>query len=233
MTDEDATYPSSGRVTLPDRVTVLTCIGCGAMGRQEQCVTCSEHKLELVRTTDYEQLLSAAHDARRRAARLAPLVREYVALTPEGLGDGDGERLRDMARQAVADAPAAAAAEEDPPEPVVGWWCAECGNVDMPQPCIGVCVWEPAEWVNFSLYERQRRLAEPWTRAQRALRDFLGRARSVRPRAGHEIRHWEALREQAAGAMRDYDPDAPTPEEPQRVTGEASTFVLPLYAWPR
>lgn len=233
MTDEHATHPNGGHVTLPDRVTVLTCIGCGAMGRQERCVNCSEHKLELVRASDYERLLSAALDARTRALRLAPVVREYAALTPDDRGDGDGERLREMARQAVVDNPTAAVAEERVPEPVVGWWCAECGNVDMPQPCIGVCVWKPAVWVNLALYERQRRLAEPWTRAERALSRFLTRARSVRPRAGQELRHWSALRAQAVSALRDYDQDVPAPEQPRAIATEPRALVLPVFAWPR
>jgi hypothetical protein len=94
-------------------------------------------------------------------------------------------------------------------------------------------VWKPAEWVNLALYERQRRLAEPWIRAERALSRFLTRARSVRPRPGQELRHRAALREHAAGALRDYDPDAPAPEPPQATASEAGAYELPVHAWPR
>ena len=52
-------------MTLPDRVTVLTCIGCGAMGREERCDgACSKHKLVLVSAVDYEDARAAAVTAR-------------------------------------------------------------------------------------------------------------------------------------------------------------------------
>ena len=70
---------ANGAVTLPDRVTVLTCIACGAMGREERCDgDCSEHKLVLVNAVDYDELLRAAHAARVRAARLASAVRPFA-----------------------------------------------------------------------------------------------------------------------------------------------------------
>ena len=60
-------------------MTVLTCIGCGAMGREERCDgECSEHKLLLVSAVDYDELLGAAHAARVRSARLASAVREFA-----------------------------------------------------------------------------------------------------------------------------------------------------------
>ena len=86
---------------------------------------------------------------------------------------------------------------------MTGWWCAQCGNVDMPQPCIGVCVWRPADWVNLALYERRLRLAEPGLRAARSLSGFLARAAAVTPRAGEWQRNLDAFRAQARAALQD------------------------------
>jgi hypothetical protein len=221
-------------VALPDRVTVLTCIGCGAMGRQERCEgACSEHKLVLVRAADYEELLTAAAAARARAKRLAPIVR--------GFEDPDGEprealaALRERARDALrGDGLVPPSADWAAPDTVTGWWCAECGNVDMPQPCIGVCVWRPADWVNVALYQHQLALAEPALRAARALGRFAGRAAAVTPREGQWERNWDALRAQAVAALAEYVPDAPAPEPPAGVPPHAPPEPLVrVHLWPR
>ncbi len=187
----------SAGVALPDRVTVLTCIGCGAMGRQERCEgDCAEHKLVLVREEDYDALVAAAGAARAQVRRLAPVARRFAELdddAPTAL-----PALRERARRALR-------GEDDLDRPragtVTGWWCDRCGNVDMPQPCLGVCVWRPADWVGLALYERRLELAEPDVRAARALRRFLARAAHLTPRAGQWERNREALRVQALEAL--------------------------------
>ncbi|WP_169542251.1 hypothetical protein [Solirubrobacter soli] len=155
----------------PDRVTVLTCIGCGGMGRQEQCDVCTEHKLPLVAAAEFDAL--------------AEVVCERIALV-ERFAESD--EPFDMLRAQARDAVVADALPE--PDVVVGWWCDRCGNVDLPQLCIGVCVWQPAEWVNLRLYE-------PVLHAERALTRFLRLAAAVTPRPGLEERNREALRAQA------------------------------------
>jgi hypothetical protein len=97
------------------------------------------------------------------------------------------------------------------PDTVTGWWCARCGNVDMPQPCIGVCVWRPADWVNFARYERQLRLAEPGLRAARSSSGSLARVAAVTPRAGQWRRNWGALQAQARAALVDSPRTRPHP----------------------
>ena len=185
--DEVAERPAaaSAAVTLPDRVTVLTCIGCGAMGREERCDgDCSEHKLLLVTAADYDELLGAAHAARIRAARMVPVVRRFAEADAQPRDPRDALlRMRESARRALRDG----GRGEDrtdwaSPDTVTGWWCARCGNVDMPQPCIGVCVWRPADWVNHALYDHQLRLAEPGLRAARSLSGLLARVAAVTPR---------------------------------------------------
>ena len=144
-------------------------------------------------------------------------------------------RLRDDARRALRDG-----GRDEPrtdwasPATVTGWWCAQCGNVDMPQPCIGVCVWRPADWVNLALYERQLRLAEPGLRAARSLSRFLARVAAVTPRAGEWQRNLDAFRAQARAALEDFDPDSPVPEaRPARAPRQDLDAVIRVHLWPR
>jgi hypothetical protein len=181
-------------VELPDRVTVLTCIGCGAMGRQERCESgCSEHKLMLVGADEYEALLREVRRVRARSERLAAVARRFLE---SDAGPRDALReLRAAARQALRDA--GPEIDWESPNAVTGWWCASCGNVDMPQPCLGICVWRPAEWVNLALYERQL----PYLRAAHSLQRFTARAAAVVPREGQWERNRTALRAQAHAAL--------------------------------
>jgi hypothetical protein len=216
----DRPAAASSVVSLPDRVSILSCIGCGAMGREERCDgECSEHELLLVSAVDYDELLGAAHAARVRSARLASAVREFADAHAQPGDPRDALlRLHDVARRATRDG----GRGERPtgwgaPATVTGWWCAECGNVDMPQPCIGVCVWRPADWVRLALYERQLRLAKPQGGAGQSLSRFLARAGAVTPRVGEWQRNLDAFRAQARAALEDFIPDSPAREAPTRV----------------
>jgi hypothetical protein len=217
---------------LPDRITVLTCIGCGAMGRQERCEgVCSEHKLELVSALEYEDLLRAAVAAAVRGERLRPVI-EAFADAEEGDAEGALRRLRGDARGVLADGGRVASPDDwCDPAVVTGWWCAECGNVDMPQPCIGVCVWRPAEWVSRALYERQLRLAGPRLRSAWAFAGFLARSAALTPRAGTWERNRQALREQARATLAAHPPGPrmPAPEGPAAAAGA----VVQVHSWPR
>jgi hypothetical protein len=174
---------------LPDRVTVLTCLGCGGMGRQERCDACTEHRLPLVGDVAYRALLEVARGSDERGARLATAVRAFAE------SDLDLAGLRRRARAALRAEPAPAPLDE--PDVVVGWWCDRCGNVDLPQPCIGVCVWRPVEWVHHARYEQARAPLD----AERELRRFLSLAAAAAPRAGREARHREALRARARAVL--------------------------------
>ena len=181
---------ASREVTLPDRVTVLACMACGAMGRQERCASCSEHKLVLVAEAELDELRTAgAH-----AARLIEVAQPLEGAAPDPVAAL--ARLRDAARHALREAPA----EPGEPGTVTGWWCATCGNVDLPQPCIGVCVWQAPEWVSLALYERERRRIQPQLDAARRLRGPLTRAAAIRPRPGHAAQNWQALARATAAA---------------------------------
>jgi hypothetical protein len=219
-------------VVLPDRVTVLSCIGCGAMGRQERCEgACSEHKLELVEAAAYDALMGVATRMRELSEPLAAVARRLVAADSarEALAD-----TREPARRTLRERPRSEAPAEElvSADSVTGWWCAQCGNVDLPQPCIGVCVWRPSDWVNRELYEQQLRRADDCRRAADRLVALLRRLATVTPRPGQWERNWQALRAEACDAL-----DVLGPQLPPEVTSDRppapEAWTVRLGAWPR
>jgi hypothetical protein len=195
---------SDPEAILPDRITVLTCLGCGAMGREARCEgDCSEHKLLLVDAGDFDALQSAAQLARRRAAALKPIAR---ALLDSPRSEQACTAAYHALRAAADNALKANKTYDDhgdwPAPPVqTGWWCAQCGNVDAPQPCIGVCIWRQTEWVNLTLYQAGiDRTAEDF-RAAREMGRVLDRLVAVTPHQGRCRDNWRALQAQARAAF--------------------------------
>ena len=92
----------------------------------------------------------------------APYSR-WLATSPAQTGSSARIGLRNPPpRQVLRHHPAVHPHETDatPPDQLAtAWWCAECGGIDTPQPCLGVCVWRPIDWVNRSRYEQLRELA--------------------------------------------------------------------------
>jgi hypothetical protein len=168
------------------------------MGRQERCDVCAEIRLPLVGEDEFRELVEAG----ARVMRLMSAVETFA----------DGAAPFAAMRQRARDALAAVGSQSPPGEPavVIGWWCDRCGNVDLPQPCLGVCVWRPVTWVGLSAYERERARIEPLFRAERSLRHFLSRAAAVTPRPGQEERNRAALAAQARVALADAQPSQRT-----------------------
>lgn len=178
----------------------MTCTGCGAMGRQERCEgQCSEHKLMLVGAADYDELRDAAAATRARADRLAVALQDFADAEPQPVDPPDAlAKLQERVRSTLHDAgPEHAGVRSGSPGVVTGWWCAQCGNVDMPQPCRDLCDWHPIDWVNLSVYEHERNVAASNSHNADVLRRFLVRIAAITPRPGQEQRNWTALRSQA------------------------------------
>ena len=73
----------------PERVTVPTCIGCGAMSQVGTCETsCSEQKLELVRAAALDELVAVRSDAQEHADAFRPIA-EAIARGPLPAEDWD------------------------------------------------------------------------------------------------------------------------------------------------
>ena len=88
-----------------------------------------------------------------------------------------------------------------PAVPVVVWRCQECGGLDAPQPCIGVCIWRPAVWVDSASYESQRSRAAADREVERSLAGLLRRLAFATPRAGQWEQSLRALQSQARHAL--------------------------------
>jgi len=135
---------------VPDRVTVPTCIGCGAMSRPGTCETgCAEHKLVLIRAAALDALTNAERQILANTTALAGPAEQLLdrrAATEEW--PGAFASVQEQARTALRSAPddpAVAAELDTPAEPAVTWWCDRCGGIDAPQPCLGICVWRTVE----------------------------------------------------------------------------------------
>ncbi len=186
--------------TLPDRITVPTCIACGAMGREERCFgECSEHRLPLIAAADFDALQAAARSAQAELALLEPIVRTLVHETPPESSCPEAYRaLRGDARLVLERVPPRDRHRDwSAPDRVVGWWCAECGNVDAPQPCLGVCIWRPLEWVSASSYAAEHARSAGALRGAEALVGLLARLVSVRPKSRRCAQTWAAFRAHA------------------------------------
>ena len=182
----------------PDRLSVPTCVGCGAMSRLGTCDTgCSEHKLELVRAAAYDALVVAASDVRACADAFAD-VGGLLARPEPGPDEFEGayRSAQRAARDALRRHPDIGQQTIDwtqPAEHAITWWCAECGGLDAPQPCLGICVWRSVEWVERSLYEQLREQTMLEREREHRLRDLLHRIAWVTPRRGHWERGWRLL----------------------------------------
>jgi hypothetical protein len=136
--------------------------------------------------------------ARKRSSRFA----EELASHPPGAGACESayRSLRDAARITLRRHPEIDALDVDWDERVefaTTWWCAGCGGIDARQPCLGICVWRPVEWVNPTRYSEERACALAQLDTERRLRRLLRRIAFVTPRVGQWERCWRLLKAQA------------------------------------
>ena len=184
------------------RLTIPACIGCGAMRQDEGCAgACSERKLELVTGADYDQLAAAAAACRARIRVLREVAGELARTEPEPeQRQAAYEALQRSARSALRRCGPAPDGQDDPLSPapaVTVWRCPDCGGVDAPQPCIGVCIWRPAAWVDAASHESLRLRAAADLATERDLAGLLRTLAFTTPRAGQWAQNWRALQAQA------------------------------------
>ena len=180
-----------------------TCIGCGAMARWGTCDTaCSEHRLELVSAAEFDALEAGRSAVRARVGACRPVVETLAGTEPGPDGWQAAYRASQRAALAVLSRHEPHDDSDEPAEHVTTWWCAECGGIDAPQPCLGICVWRPADWVNRTGYEAARSRAAGERDAERAMVRLLRRVAFVTPREGHWERNWRALHADAREALR-------------------------------
>jgi len=84
------------------------------------------------------------------------------------------------------------------PERIKVWQCVGCGRIDHPQPCIGVCRDEKAEYVLAG--DCDAAIAQE-REASRRLLEVVRTVATVTPRAGEWERSWRALQAEARHAL--------------------------------
>ena len=186
----------------PARLTIPACIGCGAMRHDQSCRgDCSERRVELVNGADYERLATAAAACHDRVRGLRAVAGKLAHTEPaHGQWKATYQALQQSARSALRRFGPEPEGQDDPFSPartVIVWRCQDCGGVDAPQPCIGVCIWRPAVWVDAARYELERFRAAVDREAERSLAGLLRRLAFATPRAGQWERSWHALQVQA------------------------------------
>jgi hypothetical protein len=173
------------------------------MRHYESCEgACSERRLELVEGGDYDELTALAAACRVRIEGLRAVAGELARTDP---GPGEWrvayEALQQSARSMLRSSGPAAGSRDDelllPAETVIIWRCEDCGGVDAPQPCIDVCLWGPADWVDAASYESERSRAAFDREVEQSLTGLLRRLAFATPRDGQWERSWRALQSQA------------------------------------
>ena len=175
--------------------------------RQDQTCPgpCAGRRVELVNAGDYDRLAAAAAESQARVRGLRAVAGELAGAEP-----ADGEReaayraLQQSARSALRRFSPPPGRPDDlfPPGPaVVVWRCPDCGGLDAPQPCIGVCIRRPAQWIDAARYEAERARARADRKAERSLAGLLRVLAFTTPRPGQWERHWRALQARARQAL--------------------------------
>lgn len=176
------------------------------MSKYGTCETgCTETKLELVRAAAHDALGEFSSGARKRADAFRVIAEELAGREPSVHEWQAAYRsLQERARATLRQHPDAGRGEMDwgePSEPATTWWCEKCGGIDAPQPCLGICVWRPVEWVSRTLYEHAREQALADRDSERHLRELLRRVAFVTPHPDQWQRNWQALRAEAVRAL--------------------------------
>jgi hypothetical protein len=148
------------------------------MRKDQTCpVACAERRVDLVNAGDYDRLVASAAAGRARVRGLRAVVAELASAHPaEGEWQAVYQAVQKSARSALRRFTPPGGSPADPfpaARTVVVWRCPDCGSVDAPQPCIGVCIWRAAQWVDAAGYEAERSRALCDCQAERSLAGLL------------------------------------------------------------
>ena len=201
---------------LPDEYFPLwRCIACGAMGNSNPCMgVCDYHKLEVVRSVDYAELLDEASVIMEHLKKLTALAHRIADL-PEEEGERENSYrvLRDCARNLLREINSAGKEQQnrltEPAESLRVWLCRACGQIEAPQTCLGVCIRPVEEYVRATHYDE---LKEQTTVAAGQVQKLCALARRlawVSPRPGQWQRASQAFQDEALAVLQ--VPQAETP----------------------
>jgi hypothetical protein len=154
-----------------------------------------EERFDLVSAEEHDELVAWTEACHARADALRTAVRPLTAQPPGDVETAYRE-LQRAARMVLREQSPVALPEAA--RVSTTWWCPDCGGVEAPQPCIGICVWRPVQWVAAARYDEARAAAEAAGAQEAALRTPLRRAATVTPRAGQWAAGWAALADAVA-----------------------------------
>jgi|SRR5215217_3886109 len=165
------------------RLTVAACIGCGARSRAGACADgCEDVPLDLVDAGHVDALAEHVAALEQRVRGLRALAGDAGAGLPV---------LRQRARAALR----TPVPPREPEAPIVeAWGCPDCGRIDAPQPCLGVCERRPLLMADADEYRRLALAADALAAEERALARRARLVANVTARPGHEAATTEALR---------------------------------------
>jgi len=161
-----------------------------------------ERKLELVNGEVYDELATAATACRARIDAFLPFVAELAGSIPHPpdwvvLYESLRGRVRLLLLKAAGPPAREMVGTTSSPETTVVWSCPDCGGLEETQPCIGVCIWRPVDWVELSTFESTRAQLLRDIELDRALFGLLTRFARAKPRRGEWERNWGAFQGQA------------------------------------
>lgn len=178
-----------GPSNLTRHLPVARCIGCGARSFSAECPDgCSDVPLDLVDIDDVVAVATRAEALELRVAELRELARALAG----GVRDA-WPALRERARAALRlSVPA-----QPKVEIIEGWGCPDCGRVDAPQPCLGICIRRPGMVADASEYRQFAARSQPMDAADRELSKLAHIVAAVAPRPGREELTAATLRSRA------------------------------------
>ena len=192
--------------TVPDRLIVPTCAGCGAMIRPGTCESgCLEQRLDLVPADTYDELIDVRREAHACIDTFRAVVEDFVHREPlDGQYESAYRSVQHQARTVLHRFPDPLLKDQalrGPTAPAAIGWCTECGGIDAPQQCLEFCIWRSVEWVTYPCYQHERMLAVSEWLVESHLRTLLRRIASVTPLDGEWSHSWRALQAEARGML--------------------------------
>ncbi len=193
-TDETA----SEALQLPECLTLWRCIGCGSMGNAAECLgACDFRKLDVVSAQEHADLLERLAAITDHVEGLTAIAREIAALAEPARDFERGYReLQTRAREILRSTVVAEINADAESDRSVVWLCACCGQVEAPQPCLGVCIRRDGEFVRGGDHDKLAAAFGSAHRTAKILTAFVRRFAWVSPRAGQWRQTRDAFRRQ-------------------------------------
>jgi hypothetical protein len=167
---------------------------------------CREERLDLVGADAFDEVEAELVRSRAAIAAFRQIAQELARSTKPADGwELAYRRLQNGAREALRAHPKPGEAADQPAREVTTWFCPSCGGLEAPQPCLGICVWRPIEWVTREAWQAAKETDRTERETEASLRGLLRRLAFTTPRKNHWAAGWEALSSAAHQALAAFD----------------------------